>query len=290
MGTLGGVTNFAKVQVGSLYTAVNTVIALATGEGSKLPLPSTDGAYPLAWYDSTNFTDPADDPNRELVWVGSRAGDTLVVSRGALSADGGGAASTKNTAGATYRMLLGPTTKLVHDIETYLVDQIPLGTISSLGWRYTGDQDTGGYRPAADTQAFVVGSVAVETLTSSLATFTTPLAVASGTGDQVANGLWAQSGAKAWVTVDTSGQIVIRDSFNISAVASVNGPRYTITFSRNFATANYVWASGFTDASAIGIRAFPGSKTAAGLVVELFNSAFALVAPSQICVLFMGVQ
>jgi len=60
----------------------------------------------MTWWDSTNYPQPADDPNVEIVLVTARSGDTLTVTR----AQEGTSASTKNTgSGAVYRMSLGVT-------------------------------------------------------------------------------------------------------------------------------------------------------------------------------------
>lgn len=93
------VTNFGKVTVSTGYGAGDTSIALSTGHGSRLP---STFSYPLVWWNSTDYPDPADDPNREIVTVTARSSDTLTVTRGAESTG----ASTKNTAGKTYKMAL----------------------------------------------------------------------------------------------------------------------------------------------------------------------------------------
>src|SRR5690348_7764750 len=104
--------NFAKVAVSTGYDASATSIVLSTGDGSKLPAPSTDGAFNLVWYNSTDYAEPADDPNVEIVRVTARSTDTLTVSRAQESTS----ASTKNAAGKTYKMVLGPTAKTIDDI------------------------------------------------------------------------------------------------------------------------------------------------------------------------------
>src|SRR3990172_3714537 len=96
------VTNWGKATVSTTYDASATSIVLTTGHGSRFPATFP---YPLTWYNATDFPDPADDPNRELVTVTNRAGDTLTVTRGAE----GSGASTKNTVGKTYKMFLGLT-------------------------------------------------------------------------------------------------------------------------------------------------------------------------------------
>jgi hypothetical protein len=95
--------NFAKVQVSTGYDASATSIALTAGHGTKLPAPPFNATY---WND-TDFPDPSDDPNVEIVRVTAVASDTLTVTRG----QEGIAASTKNTASKTYRMIAGLTAK-----------------------------------------------------------------------------------------------------------------------------------------------------------------------------------
>ena len=96
------VTNFGKVTVSIGYDASATSIVLTTGHGSRLP--STFN-YPLSWWNSTDYSDPADDPNKEIVIVTNRAGDTLTVTRAGESTT----ATAKNTASKTYKMVLGIT-------------------------------------------------------------------------------------------------------------------------------------------------------------------------------------
>jgi hypothetical protein len=96
------VTNFAKVTVSTTYGSGNTSIVLTAGHGSRLP---STFPYPLTWWNVTDYPDPADDPNREIVTVTARTTDTLTVTRGAENI----AATTKNAGGKTYKMLLGIT-------------------------------------------------------------------------------------------------------------------------------------------------------------------------------------
>ncbi len=115
--SLDPVLNFAKVQCSQGYDADDTSIVLSSGEGAKLPQPSTDGAFNLVWWNSTDYSDPADDPNVEIVRVTARSTDTLTVTRGQESI----AATTKNTASKTYKMVLAMTKKMKDDIEGKLV-------------------------------------------------------------------------------------------------------------------------------------------------------------------------
>ena len=108
------VVNKGKVTVSTGYNSTATSIVLATGQGAELPDPVVDGAYNLPWWDSTNYNDPADDPNFEIVRVTGPAGtgDTKTIVR----AQEGTAATNKNNADATYKMHLGVTAKTITDI------------------------------------------------------------------------------------------------------------------------------------------------------------------------------
>ncbi|MCK5217614.1 MAG: hypothetical protein KAJ93_07480 [Methanosarcinales archaeon] len=106
------VANFKKVTVSTGYNNTATSIVLATGQGAELPDPSGDN-YNLVWWDSTNYNDPADDPNVEIVRVTAKSTDTLTVTRDQESSG----ASNKNNADATYKMILAPTAKTITDME-----------------------------------------------------------------------------------------------------------------------------------------------------------------------------
>lgn len=110
------VTNFPKVQVSLGYDAAATSIVLTTGHGSRLP---STFPYPLSWWDATTYSDPTDDPNKEIVIVTTRVGDTLTVTR----AGEGTSATTKNTAGKTYKMVEGITKAMWDELHTLSLSQ-----------------------------------------------------------------------------------------------------------------------------------------------------------------------
>lgn len=112
---LDPVKNFAKVEVSTGYSDTDTTVVLASGEGAKLPDPSTDGEFNLTWWNETDYQDPSDDPNKEIVRVTARSSDTLTIIR----AQEGTIASNKNIAGKTYKMILTPTKKLIDDINDF---------------------------------------------------------------------------------------------------------------------------------------------------------------------------
>lgn len=109
-------TNFGIATVSTGYDASATSIALASGQGAKLPNPGVDGAFNLVWWDSTNYTLPSNDPNREIVRCTARSTDTLTVTRAQESTS----ATTKNTSGATYSVMVSVTKKTLDDIDTHM--------------------------------------------------------------------------------------------------------------------------------------------------------------------------
>jgi len=106
--------NFAKATVSAGYSAAATSIALTSGGGSKFPDPGLLGAFNVVWWNSTDYANPSDDPNVEIVRVTGISTDTLTVTR----AQEGTSASTKNTSGKTYSMILGITKKMIDDLLT----------------------------------------------------------------------------------------------------------------------------------------------------------------------------
>ena len=110
---LDPVVNFGKVIVSIGYDDAAVSIVLNGGEGARLPDPGVVGAFNLTWYNSTDFPDPSDDPNREIVRCTTRSVDTLTVTRAQESTS----ATTKNTGGKTYKMLLAFTKKSYDEIS-----------------------------------------------------------------------------------------------------------------------------------------------------------------------------
>lgn len=92
--------NFAKATVSTTYDDSATSVVLTSGHGAKLP---TAVPFNVVWWNSTDYGDPSDDPNVEIVRVTAVSTDTLTVVRGAE----GTTASTKNTGGKTYKMIAG---------------------------------------------------------------------------------------------------------------------------------------------------------------------------------------
>lgn len=113
---MDSVKNFAKVTVSQGYDDAAVSIDLESGDGSRLPDPSVAN-FNLVWWNSTDYPDPADDPNREIVRCTGKSTDTLTIVRAQESTS----AATHNTAGKTYKMILGATAKTITDIYSDLM-------------------------------------------------------------------------------------------------------------------------------------------------------------------------
>jgi hypothetical protein len=105
------VKNFAKCIVSGGYSSSATIITLQTGEGSKLPDPAIEGNFNMVWWNYTDYKDPSDDPNREIVRVTARTSDILTVARG----QEGILATSKNASTKQYYMMIAYTKKTYDD-------------------------------------------------------------------------------------------------------------------------------------------------------------------------------
>jgi PKD repeat protein len=105
--------NFGKATVSQGYDNLTTVIILANGNGTIFPDPSIDGSFNLVWWNSTDYGDPSDDPNKEIVRCTARSGDIITIVR----AQEGTVASTKNLMGKTYKAVLSVTAKVFTDLQ-----------------------------------------------------------------------------------------------------------------------------------------------------------------------------
>jgi len=132
------VTNFGKVTVSTTYGSGDTSIVLTTGHGSRLP---STFPYPLTWWDATTYSDPADDPNKEIVIVTGRTGDTLTVTR----AGEGTSASTKNTGSKTYKMVLSITKAMWDGLGIFTTGDVKmtLKTVADTAWVLMDDKTIG---------------------------------------------------------------------------------------------------------------------------------------------------
>lgn len=273
-----GRTDYAVVEVATHYTAADTVIALATGDGARLPLPSTAGGYWLGWWDETTYPGaPWQDPNREITWAGSRATDTLVVSRGALAATGGGAASTKNTSGSTYRMVLAPVTGVFDLIEARLANDI---TVNSARF--------GLYAAGSAHLATSIRSGFVDiSHTASLYTVTQPILppVASGT-TPLPGALYRATSIIANAVCTATSPVALQVSFNVGSIARVVAGQYLLYFTTSPATHAYVIQAHAE--GQVSTRIQSGTITRSTFGLEIFNAGGALTDAPALHVTVVG--
>jgi len=107
------VRNFAKAKVKYGYDNSATSIELETGGGAKFPDPATEGAFNLVWWNATDYSDPSDDPYKEIIRVIAKSGDTLTIQRG----QEGTSAQNHNIPGKVYMVMRVLTAKDYEDLE-----------------------------------------------------------------------------------------------------------------------------------------------------------------------------
>jgi hypothetical protein len=108
---LDPVSNFVKLTLSTGYGSTDTTVVVTSG-GSSLPSASWNATY----WNASDYPDPSDDPNVEIVRITAISGNTLTITRAQEET----AASPKNIAGKTYRLMLGITAKMIADIQTNL--------------------------------------------------------------------------------------------------------------------------------------------------------------------------
>ncbi|MDY0278096.1 MAG: hypothetical protein RBQ97_08425 [Acholeplasma sp.] len=107
------VQNFIKEAVNGLFD--DSAVTIDVISAANFPDPAS-GEYNVVWWDISNYPDPADDPNVEIVRVTARNTGTnrITVTRAQESIT----ATTKNTVGASYFMALCPTKKTIDELAT----------------------------------------------------------------------------------------------------------------------------------------------------------------------------
>lgn len=99
--------NFAKAGVGNGYDSFATEIDVLTALGTRFPEPP----FNAVWWNASDFPDPADDPNVEIVRVTAIDEDTLTITRGQEGTDAGD----HNSEGKAYFLVAGLTAKVVNE-------------------------------------------------------------------------------------------------------------------------------------------------------------------------------
>jgi len=153
--SLDVIKNFCKVTASAGYNDTATEIVLLAGEGATLPTVP----FNLVWWDSTQYTDPAECPTVEIVRVTNVAIDTLTIVRAQEST----AATVKNVSGHTYK-LVNAFTKFTYDLIKTTVDATT-GT-------NTGDNTIATAEVVTDTASATTWPALYEAATGSIAVHT----------------------------------------------------------------------------------------------------------------------
>jgi len=109
--------NLVKVTA-SAQGAGDLTVTLSLADAAKLPAAS----FNMTWWNATDYADPSDDSNVEIVRVtavGTATG-IITILRAQETGAGGKAASAKNTAGKTYQMICAASAKMFSDIQNNL--------------------------------------------------------------------------------------------------------------------------------------------------------------------------
>jgi hypothetical protein len=135
-------------------------MVITTGDGNKLPNPSTDGAFNLTIY---NADDPFVTP--EIVRCTAKSGDSLTITRAQE-----GTTATNKTTGSTWYVELVPTAKTIQDIDDKKLD-IAGGTLTgdlTIPDKiiHSGDTNTAIRFPSADTVTVETGGTEALRVTS----------------------------------------------------------------------------------------------------------------------------
>src|ERR1039458_2275693 len=109
--TLDSVANFIQLTASQGYGSTDTSIVVVA-----IPSNFPSAPFNLVWWDSTMYVNPLLDPNVEIVRVTGISGTTLTIERAQEQTS----ASTKNTSGHTYSLILGITAKMITDIGSNL--------------------------------------------------------------------------------------------------------------------------------------------------------------------------
>ena len=148
------IVNFFKSALVGTYSNTDTSFTITTGDGAKLPDPSTDGEFNLVIYEGLAGISAS---SFEIVRVTGKSGDVLTVTR-----------EQENTTALTigsevHSVILSATKKTFDDINTAIenVDLTSLSGVESLTFDTTGDEvlelpkGTTAQRPSSPAQGMI---------------------------------------------------------------------------------------------------------------------------------------
>lgn len=97
--------NFAKVTIAQNYD--ETVTSIDVDDATRLPV----APFNAVWWNVTDYPDPADDPDVEVIRVTAISTNTLTITRGQESSP----ATPHDTGGKTYQLIAPLTAKFIND-------------------------------------------------------------------------------------------------------------------------------------------------------------------------------
>jgi hypothetical protein len=118
---LDATINFAKATLSAGYAAGVTSITLTAGGGARFPAV----AFNAVWWNASDFSDPSDDPDVEIVRVTNIAADVLTITRG----QEGTSDVAHNTAGKVYKLIEGLTSAQMTIIATAFANTAAAGQV-----------------------------------------------------------------------------------------------------------------------------------------------------------------
>jgi hypothetical protein len=173
--------NQNRVIVSMGYDSITTSVTLIPGHGATLPDPSIAGSYDLAWWNSTDYQSPTDDPSAEVIKCIAKLGDTLVIMRSQQQT----LALPKNIPDKLYNMALLPDSNL-DTLSYYNVPQTHDNTKHSATYVTQSAVDT--HASATVTHGAtgaIVGTTNTQTLTNKTIKTTVGLQLPVGTNQWV---------------------------------------------------------------------------------------------------------
>ena len=117
--------NFAAANLAAGITSGATSAAVVSGKGSRFPAVPFNAVI----WNFTDYPDPSDDPDVEVVRVTNRVSDTLTITRAQESTS----AAAHNTGGKTYRIIAPLTAKVLNEDLPALIATIPQGPQGETG-------------------------------------------------------------------------------------------------------------------------------------------------------------
>jgi hypothetical protein len=107
--------NFAKATLAATLLSTDTSLNVGAGQGARFPVPPFNATI----WNSTDFPDPSDDPDVEIIRVSAITADTFdTIARGQEGTD----ARDHDAEGKTYQIVAGITAKVVNEDLNYGIE------------------------------------------------------------------------------------------------------------------------------------------------------------------------